>query len=76
MTRRCSWCLCDMGEIAPDQPGITHGICETCQEKIMAERNGQDGASRISPPFPAPRPLLNENQPPVGRKEMKSGGDH
>ena len=69
----CSYCLKNLGYRHSTQPGISHGICTTCQEGIMAERNGQDGASRISPPFPAPRPLLNENQPPVGRKEIEGG---
>ena len=41
MKRVCSWCLRDMGEIAPEQPGITHGICEDCKEKLLAEPQGQ-----------------------------------
>jgi len=41
MKRICAWCRKEMGEVAPEQPGITHGICEECREKVLAERDGQ-----------------------------------
>ena len=55
MTRICSWCLADMGEKYPEQPGVTHGICEKCKAKILAAPNGQfqDGAVS-SPPYNRP----------------------
>ena len=40
MTRICAWCLADMGDIAPEQTGVTHGICEKCKAKILAAPNG------------------------------------
>lgn len=36
----CSWCKCDMGvrECLPEQAGgLTHGICEHCERKMMEE---------------------------------------
>ena len=41
MKRICAWCKEPMGEIAPEQPGVTHGICESCKAKILAAPNGQ-----------------------------------
>jgi len=40
--RICAWCLVDMGEIAPEQPGVTHGICEKCKATILAEKDGHN----------------------------------
>ena len=48
MKRICAWCKEPMCEIAPEQQGITHGICESCKAKIMAEKDGQDGAGPAS----------------------------
>ena len=76
MKRICAWCKESMGEIAPEQPGITHGICEECKKKILAEAGGQDptfsdGDSRISiPPLPAPRPLSDEKCPYCGTRHV------
>jgi len=62
MKRICAWCLRDMGEIAPEQPGVTHGICDKCKTKILAENKGQldtaDGGRISNPPLTAPRPFL------------------
>ena len=67
----CSWCLKYMGEIAPDEPGITHGICEECKAKVLAEWNSaewnsqdnvltpEDGDTTISPPLRGPRPSFH-----------------
>jgi len=60
MKRSCNWCKRDMGEIAPEQPGITHGICESYKTKILAEGDGQhllSGEAESLPPFSeTPRP--------------------
>jgi len=56
MTRICAWCLADMGDIAPEQTGVTHGICEKCKANLMAEKDGHnplDGAG-FHPPLTAP----------------------
>ena len=37
MTIICSWCKKDMGVKYPKQPGITHGICKDCLERVKAE---------------------------------------
>jgi len=60
MKRSCSWCKRDMGEIAPEQPVITHGICESCKAKILAEGDGQfsGGERDFLPPSTAFRPSL------------------
>jgi len=62
----CGWCQADLGEKYPNIPGISHGICEECKAKILAEHSGQscsssqDGAGGFLPPFPsAPRPLFH-----------------
>ena len=53
MKRICAWCLKDMGDIAPEQPGVTHGICEECKAKIMAEKDGHNhtGGGGVSSSF-------------------------
>ena len=38
----CAWCHKDLGTkecegCNQDEPRITHGICEECQRKVMAE---------------------------------------
>jgi hypothetical protein len=59
----CAWCLKDLGDIAPEQPGVTHGVCEECKRKIMAELHSQrptsslDGGGVFAPPFTASRPF-------------------
>ena len=35
MVTICAWCGHDMGEKNPEQPGITHGICEPCKRAAM-----------------------------------------
>ena len=34
----CAWCKCDLGEKYPDQPGVSHGICEACAKRVKEER--------------------------------------
>lgn len=66
MKLRCAWCGADMGEIAPDEPGISHGICPKCRDKILAEHKAQDNVltpedgADSSPPFcQTPRPSFH-----------------
>lgn len=37
MKRICAWCGKDMGEKAPGQPGVSHGICKRCKELVSAQ---------------------------------------
>ena len=30
----CGWCSKELGEKFPEQPGITHGICRPCRDKL------------------------------------------
>jgi hypothetical protein len=32
----CCYCLKDLGEKYPLQPGVSHGICEECMSKVSA----------------------------------------
>ena len=34
MEIRCGWCKKYLGEKFPEQPGITHGICQSCRDKM------------------------------------------
>ena len=36
----CAWCLKDLGDKHPEQPGISHGICASCAKKILEEKDG------------------------------------
>jgi len=55
MKRICAWCKEPMGEIAPEQPGVTHGICEKCKANLLAEKDGQFRARAVSsPPYNRP----------------------
>lgn len=61
MKRVCAWCKKYMGE-KPGGPGISHGICDECQEIIMAAPKGHlevtDGDGISIPPLPVSRPFL------------------
>ena len=38
MKRKCAWCGQDLGNSIPlDGKGVTHGICLSCSEKMLAE---------------------------------------
>jgi hypothetical protein len=37
VTVTCAWCKKPLGEKAPEQPGVSHGICEDCKARVMAE---------------------------------------
>lgn len=38
MRIQCAWCLLDMGRKPPfDDHTTSHGICEKCSEKVLAE---------------------------------------
>jgi len=41
MTVKCAWCKCDLGEKFPEQPSISHGICEACAKRVKEERMNQ-----------------------------------
>ena len=61
MKRVCSWCDKDMGE-KPGGEGVTHGICDECIERIMAEGDGHttlrgEGGTFTGEGFP---PLLRQ----------------
>ena len=69
MTRICSWCGKDMSEKYPEQPGVTHGICEKRKAKIMAEKDGPDGGG-ICSSFDRPRPFSEEVCPYCGTRHV------
>jgi DNA-directed RNA polymerase subunit RPC12/RpoP len=48
MILRCSWCGKTIGEIAPAQPGISHGVCQSCKARILTEFHGQNLASKAT----------------------------
>ena len=33
----CAWCKRDLGEKFPEQPGVSHGICEACAKRVKEE---------------------------------------
>ena len=37
----CAWCKCDLGEKYPEQPGVSHTICESCAKRVKEERVNQ-----------------------------------
>lgn len=37
MTVVCCYCGKHIGEKAPEQPGVSHGVCATCYARVMAE---------------------------------------
>jgi len=71
MKRICAWCKEPMGEIAPEQPGVTHGICESCKAKILAEKDGQfqDGGG-VCTSLDRPRPFSEEVCPYCGTRHV------
>jgi len=46
MTVVCAWCQKHLGEKFPDQPGVSHGICEECKSKVLSEAGRAAGVSQ------------------------------
>lgn len=61
MKRVCAWCQRDLGEVAgtsvEEQDVVSHGICEGCVSKVMA--NSRQGLRELLEQIPSPVFLID-----------------
>jgi hypothetical protein len=54
MTVVCAWCGLVMAAGTGERsPMITHGVCEPCLDRVLAEEGGGEGEARPGPVEPA-----------------------